>query len=98
MPPRIYPVKSLLHCVRDATQRHRSNPYQIAKATGVRLHSVQKLLSQQSNPTLRNIEVILAGFGVVLLMRQDGERIIQAGRRKRRVLEAQPPPADNRSA
>jgi hypothetical protein len=81
MTARIVVVTSLLHCVREATKRHKSNPYQIAKATGLRLHSIQKLLKQQSNPTLRNIEIILAGYGIVLLMQESGHRTIQSGKR-----------------
>jgi hypothetical protein len=82
MVARYIAVSSLLRCVRDATKRHKSNPYQIAKATGVRLHSVQKLLKQTSNPTLRNIEVILAGYGIVLFMQEGGPRTIQSGLRR----------------
>ena len=66
MPRQFRRVDSLLGLVQGETTRHRSNPYQIAKATGLPMRSIQKLLAQSSNPTLRNVEMILHGFGLTL--------------------------------
>lgn len=81
MASRFIAVPSLLRCVHDATKRQKTNPYQIAKATGLRLHSIQKLLRQEANPTLRNVEIILAGYGIVLYMRDTGRSRIKPGTR-----------------
>lgn len=78
---RLESVNSLLQCIHDATKRHKSNAYQIAKATGLPLRSVQKLLGQQSNPTLRNVETILNGFGMLLFIQDNGHRVIKPGKR-----------------
>jgi hypothetical protein len=80
MPPR--PVTSLLFFIQQAVALHQTNPYQIAKATGLPLRSIQKLLTQRSNPTLRNVEVILIGLGYRLYVKAEGERIIAPRRRK----------------
>jgi DNA-binding phage protein len=73
-------VVSLLACIQDEAARRRTNPYQIAKATGLPLRSVQKLLAQKSNPTLKNIEVILDGFGLSILVIEESKPKIKPGR------------------
>ncbi len=73
-------VVSLLSCIQDEAIRRRTNPYQIAKATGLPLRSVQKLLAQKANPTLKNIEVILDGFGLALLLIEVAKPRIKPGR------------------
>ncbi len=73
-------VMSLLTCIQDEALRRRTNPYQIAKATGLPLRSVQKLLAQKSNPTLKNIEMILDGFGLAILVLEVAKPRIKPGR------------------
>jgi len=73
-------VVSLLACIQDEAVRRRTNPYQIAKATGLPLRSVQKLLAQRSNPTLKNIELILDGFGLSILVVEVAKPTIKPGR------------------
>jgi hypothetical protein len=73
-------VVPLLSCIQDEAMRRRTNPYQIAKATGLPLRSVQKLLAQKSNPTLKNIEVILDGFGLAILIIEVAKPRIKPGR------------------
>src|SRR5688572_18925770 len=79
MASRFIAVPSLLRCVHDATKRQKTNPYQIAKATGLRLHSIQKLLRQEANPTLRNVEIILAGMGSCSTCATPGEAASRPG-------------------
>lgn len=76
-------VDSLLALVQDLAKRQKTNPYQIAKATGLPLRSIQKLLSQSSNPTLRNVEMILGGFGLSIHIVEDRPVTIRPGRRHR---------------
>jgi len=60
-----------------------TNPYQIAKATGLPLRSIQKLLAQTRNPTLKNIDTILHGLGITLYEEEiPGASVIQQGKRK----------------
>lgn len=39
------------------------NPYQLAKATGLSVGSVQNLLSEKVSPSLHNIEIVLDALG-----------------------------------
>jgi DNA-binding phage protein len=73
-------VVSLLACIQDEAMRRRTTPYQIAKATGLPLRSVQKLLAQTTNPTLKNIEMILDGFGLSILVIEVAKPRIKPGR------------------
>jgi DNA-binding phage protein len=88
MPRRYHKVHSLLRSVQDAAAERRTNAYQIAKATGLPLRSVQKLLRQTHNPTLRNVEVILSGLGLSLYLKSGGLPTINPGKRS--------PPTDKR--
>jgi DNA-binding phage protein len=76
-------VHSLLRSVQDAAAERHTNAYQIAKATGLPLRSVQKLLRQIHNPTLRNVEVILSGLGLGLYLKADGTQTIRPAKRGR---------------
>lgn len=75
-------IASLLACLQDAAVRRSPNAYQIAKATVLPLRSIQKLLSQTANPTLRNVEVILEAFGMSIYITPDGQLSIKPGRRR----------------
>lgn len=77
MAPKAVMVASLLTYIQDAAARHKTNAYQITKATGIPLHSVQKLLQQTSNPTLKNIHLLLDGFGVELYAIDTGKPLIR---------------------
>jgi DNA-binding phage protein len=83
MPRRYHKVDSLLRSVQDAVAQRHTNAYQIAKATGLPLRSVQKLLRQTNNPTLRNVEVILSGLGLSLYLQADGAQTIKPAKRAR---------------
>jgi DNA-binding phage protein len=81
MPSDAKKVESLLRSLQDAVAIRRTNAYQIAKATGLPLRSVQKLLAQVRNPTLRNVEVILSGLGLTLYLKVSRKPIIGPGKR-----------------
>jgi DNA-binding phage protein len=81
MPRRPVVILSLLRCMQQAVVRHETNAYQIAKATGLPLRSVQKLLAQKSNPTLKNIEVIFTGLGLALYVQAQGRKTIKPRKR-----------------
>jgi DNA-binding phage protein len=93
MPSRPIPIASLLQCVQRSVARRQTNAYQIAKATGLPLRSVQKLLAQKSNPTLRNVETIMSGLGLSFFVRIHGIAKIKPGRR----VAMKPPRKDARS-
>lgn len=76
-------VHSLLRSVQDAAAERRTNAYQIAKATGLPLRSIQKLLRQTHNPTLRNVEVILSGLGLSLYLKAEDAPTIRPATRVR---------------
>jgi DNA-binding phage protein len=74
-------MESLLRAVQRETESHRTNAYQIAKATGLPLRSVQNLLRQVQNPTLRNVEVILTAFGLQMYLCKGAAPTIQPSKR-----------------
>jgi DNA-binding phage protein len=79
MPPKPLDGHDLLAQLRKLASARRTNPYQIAKATGVPLHSVQILLSAVANPTLGNFESIVQGFGYEITLVRKGEPSIEPG-------------------
>lgn len=84
MPPRHHrtkPVVSLLRVLQLEAAKRRTNAYQIAKTTGLPLRSVQNLLRQLHNPTLRNVEVILTGLGLEMYLRRNGMPTIPPAKR-----------------
>lgn len=88
MPRRHETIESLLRCLQDRVSSHRTNAYQIAKATGLPLRSVQNLLRQMRNPTLSNVEVILTGLGLQLYVRAEKRPTIPPARRPGRTPKA----------
>jgi len=76
------PIDSLLTFVQKAVAQHQTNPYQITKHTGIPLRSVQKLLKQKTNPTLSNIDRIIAGLGYSLFAELSRVAKIPPGQRK----------------
>jgi DNA-binding phage protein len=76
-------VISLLTCIHDAVAVQKTNAYQISKATGIPLRSIQILLKQKSNPTLRNVHLLLAGLGLELYVINVGTPAIKPGRTAR---------------
>jgi DNA-binding phage protein len=73
-------VTSLLTCIHDAVALQKTNAYQIAKATGIPLRSIQNLLKQKSNPTIKNIHLIFTGLGLQLYVIEAGTPRIRPGR------------------
>jgi DNA-binding phage protein len=59
--------------------QQQTNPYQIAKATGISIPSIRKLLKADYNPAIANIELILHGLGYRITLVRDGEPTIEPG-------------------
>ena len=53
----------LLAAARAAMKEQGTNPYRLAKATGLSVSSVQNLLSERVSPSVRNIELVLHALG-----------------------------------
>ena len=54
----------ILAALRDEVKRQGTNPYQVAKASGLPLTTVQRLLSITGNVPLRNVETLLGVLGL----------------------------------
>ena len=54
----------LLAILQDSARRQGTNPYQITKASGLPLTTVQRLLSIKINLPLRNVEMLMAALGL----------------------------------
>jgi DNA-binding phage protein len=70
---------SLLTLVKIVVEGQRTNPYQVAKATGINLRSVQNLLAGKAHPTLRNLEEIIAALGYEVRLHKRGDPIVKPG-------------------
>jgi DNA-binding phage protein len=56
-----------------------TNPYQIAKATGVSLPSVQRMLARTTSPSFENLEAVLAGLGYEVKLVKSGKATVESG-------------------
>jgi hypothetical protein len=64
MPPAHPATSRILAAIRDHVVRGGTNPYRIARASGMPLTTVQRLLSIPINLPLRNVEVLMAVLGL----------------------------------
>jgi transcriptional regulator with XRE-family HTH domain len=69
----------LLEAFRNLADEHRTNPYQIAKASGLGLATVQRLLTGKVSPSIQNIETALAAFGVEVRVVKAGKALVKPG-------------------
>jgi hypothetical protein len=60
-PPQASPILSAL---RQAMRDQGTNPYQIAKSSGMPLTTVQRLLTVTINVPLRNVETLMKSLGL----------------------------------
>ena len=72
-------IPRLLAAVRAAMKDQGTNPYQIAKATGLSVGSVQNLLSEKVSPSLHNIEVVLHALGLEVQVVKGGRPLAKPG-------------------
>jgi DNA-binding phage protein len=63
----------ILAAIRTAVWQQGTNPYQIAKASGIPLTTVQRLLSRKTSLPLRNVEALLDALGVRVVLLQGGK-------------------------
>jgi DNA-binding phage protein len=68
MPKPVPPAKTspVLQAIRLEVARQESNPYRLAKLTGFRVSTMQRLLSGECSPTLATIEAVADALGLVL--------------------------------
>jgi transcriptional regulator with XRE-family HTH domain len=78
MPSAIRTAK-LLGLLRQMADAHGTNAYQIAKASGVTLGSVQNLLAGKAHPTLRNLEAVFAVLGCEIQVVRRGKPSVSPG-------------------
>jgi hypothetical protein len=58
----------ILAGIQKAMREQKTNPYQIAKASGMPLTTVQRLLEKRINVPLRNVEMLAKALGVTILV------------------------------
>lgn len=77
----------ILVAIREAVTRQGTNPYQITKASGIPLTTVQRLLAIKINAPLRNVEMLMAVLGLDFTVVPSGKSVARPGtgrgRRKR---------------
>jgi hypothetical protein len=54
----------ILAAIRESAHQQGTNPYQIAKASGMPLTTIQRLLKVKVHVPLRNVETLLEALGV----------------------------------
>lgn len=64
-----------------------TNPYQLAKATGISVSSIQKLMSEKVSPSLRNIEMVLKALGFEVRVIKTGASSVKPGRAATKVAK-----------
>jgi hypothetical protein len=60
------PTSRILLALRSEARRQGTNPYQIAKASGMALTTVQRLLTRKDSLPLRNVERLIDSLGLVI--------------------------------
>jgi hypothetical protein len=73
----------ILAALQDAVKKQKTNPYQIAKASGMSLTTVQRLLSIPANLPLLNVEALLDTLGVDVRLIPMGRPLARPGTQRR---------------
>ena len=73
-------IPRLLAVARTALKEQGSNHYQLAKATGLSIGSVQNLMSHKVSPSLYNIELVLHVLGFEIEVVKVGPPLVKPGR------------------
>src|SRR5271156_5685281 len=58
----------ILAGIQKAMREQKTNPYQIAKASGMPLTTVQRLLEKKINVPLRNAEMLAKALGITICL------------------------------
>ena len=59
---------TILAGIQQAMREQKTNPYQIAKASGMPLTTVQRLLEKRINVPLRNVEMLAKALGLTIVL------------------------------
>jgi hypothetical protein len=68
----------ILTSIQEAVKNQGTNPYQIAKSSGLPLTTVQRLLSIKLNVPLRNAEMLLTVLGLEIEVVSSGKSKVPA--------------------
>jgi DNA-binding phage protein len=84
MPITKSPWSYILLALQAAARKQKTNPYQISKASGMSLTTIQRLLSIQANLPLLNVETLLDTLGVDVRLVPKGKPLARPGTQGRR--------------
>lgn len=73
------PSSRILAAIRAESARQRTNPYQIAKASGVPLTTVQRFLSRTTCVPIQRVESLLEALGVTYRLVPSGHSLVSPG-------------------
>jgi hypothetical protein len=73
----------ILAALQKAARKQKTNPYQIKKASGMSLTTVQRLLTIPSNLPLLNVEALLDELGIDVRFVPDGKPLARPGTGRR---------------
>ena len=80
MKPITKPTSSaILSEIQGAARKLKTNPYQVAKASGLPLTTVQRLLTIKLNVPLRNVEMLAKALGLMIRLVPNGKSIVLPG-------------------
>jgi DNA-binding phage protein len=74
MPKLSQPSKAspVVQAIRQEVARQQTNPYRLAKLTGLRVSTMQRFLAGDGSPTLATIEAVADALGLVVTVRPKG--------------------------
>jgi|HubBroStandDraft_2_1064218.scaffolds.fasta_scaffold140862_4 hypothetical protein len=84
-------TSTILAAIQKAAKDQKTNPYQIAKCSGLPLTTVQRLLTIKINGPLRNVEMLGNALGLEIVVRSTGKSIVMPstgrghGKRKKKA-------------
>lgn len=73
------PSSRILAAIREEVARQRTNPYQIAKASGMSLTTVQRFLGRTTCLPIQNVESILDDLGLTYRLVSSGRSLVNPG-------------------
>jgi DNA-binding phage protein len=85
MPMRAQPSKTspVLQAFQQEVARQRTNPYRLAKLTGLRVSTMQRFLAGESSPTLATLEAVASALGLVLTVKPGAKSTSSDARARR---------------
>ena len=77
----------ILMAIQAAARSQRTNPYQIAKASGMPLTTVQRLLTRRISLPLVNVEMLFEALGLRFQLVATAKTFVEAGTGRRHGLQ-----------